>query len=82
MRDLHRLVLICCLGLSSVFAQIQNARIEGTVQDSSGAVIPRAKLVIVNVRTQVRMDGGTDAAGSYFFPSLQPGFYVLTAEAG
>ena len=73
--------LITCGVLLPLVAQIQNARIEGTVQDASGAVIPGAKLSIVNIRTQAKLDAEADAAGFYFFPSLQPGFYTLTAEA-
>jgi hypothetical protein len=65
----------------SVSAQIQNARVEGTVADSSGALIPGAKLVITNIRTQVKSEAESDASGFYFFPVLQPGFYSLTAEA-
>src|SRR5262249_41516534 len=73
--------LLSCFYVLPLVAQIQNARIEGNVQDASGAVIPGAKLSIVNVRTQAKVDAETDAAGFYFFPALQPGFYALTAEA-
>src|SRR5258708_6639722 len=62
-------------------AQIQNARIEGTVSDSSSASIPGAKIAVVNTRTKARMEAETNAQGFYFFPTLQPGFYNLTAEA-
>ena len=81
---MKRLLLVLCIScacLMPLIAQIQNARIEGTVQDSSGAVIPSAKLSIVNVRTQAKMDADADAAGFFVFPSLQPGFYTLAAEA-
>ncbi len=72
------LLLACGLSLP---AQIQNARIEGSVLDSSGASVPGAKVVVENTRTQVRLDASSDAAGFYFFPTLPPGFYTLTAEA-
>jgi len=61
---------ISCACLPTLIAQIQNARIEGTVQDSSGAVIPGAKLTIVNVRTQAKLDAEANASGFYTFPSL------------
>jgi hypothetical protein len=63
------------------FGQVPTGRIEGVVQDSSGAVIPGAKLVLVNNRTEVRIEGETNASGFFIFPSLQPGNYSLTAEA-
>jgi outer membrane receptor protein involved in Fe transport len=81
MKHLLLVVLIGCFGSLPLFAQIQNARIEGTVKDSTGAVIPNAKLLIVNTRTQAKLEAESDASGFYFFPSLQPGFYTLVAEA-
>ncbi|MBY0503526.1 MAG: TonB-dependent receptor [Bryobacteraceae bacterium] len=70
-----------CLVLPLLFAQIQSARLEGTVQDSSGAVVPGAKLTIVNNRTQVRLDAEATSAGTYIYPVLPPGFYTLTVES-
>lgn len=64
-----------------LFAQVQNARMEGTVQDSSGAVIPTAKLSIVNRKTQLRYETTANADGAYVFPALPAGFYTLTTEA-
>ncbi|MCX6608443.1 MAG: TonB-dependent receptor [Acidobacteria bacterium] len=65
----------------SALAQIQSARMEGTVQDSSGASVPGAKLAIVNTKTQARIAAESDAGGFYSFPTLTPGFYDLSAEA-
>ena len=81
MRRLLHVSLASCLVLPLLIAQIQNARIEGTVQDTSGAVVPGTKLSIVNNRTQVRLDTEANPSGFYFFPTLQPGFYTLTAES-
>ena len=81
---MSRFLLAFVLGstfLPPLFAQIQNARIEGTVLDSSGSSVPGAKVALENTRTQSRLEAASDAAGFYFFPSLQPGFYTLTAEA-
>src|SRR5882762_29891 len=81
MRHLLLAVFISCFGLLPLIAQIQNARIEGTVQDTSGATVPGVKLLIVNTRTQAKLEAETEVSGFYFFPSLQPGFYTLVAEA-
>src|SRR5262249_24135069 len=77
---------LLCAGIAGLFAfslfgQIQNARVEGTVTDSSLAVVPGAKLTITNTKTQVKTDAESDQSGFFFFPVLQPGFYTLTAEA-
>jgi len=79
-RSLH-VSLVSCVVWPLIFAQIQSARIEGTVQDTSGAVIPGAKLSIVNDRTQVRLNAEANPEGSYFFTTLPPGFYTLSAES-
>ena len=71
--------LFASLSLSS-FAQTTNARLDGSVQDQSGAVIPNAKVVVVDAKTQTRAEATTDASGNFVFPTLQPGLYTLTAE--
>jgi hypothetical protein len=73
-------VLLSILALSS-FAQTTNARLEGVVQDQSGAVIPNAKVSVLNVRTGAVSDVTADAAGNFSFATLPPGVYNLTAEA-
>ncbi len=67
--------------VSPVPAQVPTGRIEGVVQDSSGAVIPGAKLVLVNTRTEVRKEVEANADGFFVFGTLQPSNYTLTAEA-
>src|SRR6266849_3881651 len=50
------LSLLCCAMLccaSLLVAQSERGTITGTVRDSSGAVIPRAKVVITNTATNV-----------------------------
>ena len=71
-------VFLC--GIAS--AQVQSARLEGNIQDPSGAAIPGAKVSATNVRTQVKLDAEADASGYYTFPLLQPGIYSLAVEAG
>src|SRR5437588_11513564 len=81
MKHLLLVVFISCFGLLPLIAQIQNARIEGNVQDTSGATIPGTKVLLINLRTQAKLETQSEASGFYFFPSLQPGFYTLVAEA-
>src|SRR5882724_9076492 len=77
------LFAILSLGLLAVasFAQIQNARVEGSVADASHAFIPGAKLTITNVKTQVKTDAESNQEGFFVFPVLQPGIYTLFVEA-
>jgi hypothetical protein len=53
--------------------------IEGTVTDSSGAVVPEAEVTLTNLDTNVSRTVPTNAEGLYRFPALAPGRYKLTA---
>ena len=77
---LRALVLITMLA-GSLFGQVESARLQGTVQDASGAVIPQALVVAVNVKTQSKAQVSTDSSGAYTFLSLAPGTYNLSVEA-
>jgi len=61
-------------------AQETTATISGTVADSTGAVLPGAKLVLLNEDTGVSRTVTTDAAGRYTAPSLSLGNYRVTAS--
>ena len=70
------------LQAAPAMAQAVNARIEGTVTDPTGAVIPNARVTIRNVDTNVvAFNGMTDAAGVYHALSIPPGKYIVTTEA-
>jgi len=62
-------------------AQTQTARLVGAVHDSTGAVLPNAKVSAVNVATKVTTEATSNASGDYVLPALQPGTYSLTVEA-
>jgi hypothetical protein len=48
------------------------------VTDTSGAVIPNAKISIKNEATGVTRGVASDAAGFYTAPNLLPGTYGVT----
>lgn len=62
-------------------AQTVTARLEGVVQDGTGAVVPGAKVVVADTKTQARNEITTNSQGAFTFPSLQPSVYNLTVEA-
>ncbi|HJR57760.1 MAG TPA: carboxypeptidase-like regulatory domain-containing protein, partial [Vicinamibacterales bacterium] len=61
-----------------VAAQEQRGAIEGVVRDSSGAVLPGAT-VEARATNGAVVTAVTDDTGTYRFPSLAPGDYVVTA---
>ena len=80
------LAVVCALGISSEAAFAQ-AGSQGTVQltavDSTGAVIPGAKLELVEKSTNSRREGMSESNGSYTFVGLPIGTYSLrVSKAG
>ena len=63
-------------------AQVITAALEGVVQDPSGAVVPNAKVEVVNTSTNISTRVATEANGRFVAPSLAPGGpYTVTVEA-
>ena len=63
-----------------LLAQVETARIIGTVTDQSGAVIPAAKITITNTETNLSSETESDAEGHYASLPLRIGTYSVTAE--
>src|SRR5260370_6865312 len=61
------------------FAQLSTAKLSGVVKDSSGAVVPKGKVVLKNVATAVEHTTTTNDAGAYPFLDLPPGNIVFSA---
>ena len=75
------LLLIALLTLAPpAFAQFETATVVGTVKDSTGAVVPEAKVTLTNIATGVTAERMTDANGNYEFFTVRIGTYVITAE--
>ncbi|MGA7695699.1 MAG: carboxypeptidase regulatory-like domain-containing protein [Candidatus Sulfotelmatobacter sp.] len=72
---LGRLFLPLCL-LGTAFAGVGGS-ISGTIKDQSGAAIANASVTLVNTGTGVRQSAAADARGTYTFPVLPVGQYVL-----
>ena len=76
---LQRLALPLCLALTA-FAQSERGTITGTIRDSSGAVIPAAKVVLTNTQTGVTATMTSNADGEYTIPQLPVGTYSVRIE--
>lgn len=83
LRVFSRLLLVVVAGLllapSPLLAQFRSA-IEGTVTDSSGAIVAGAQVVLTNQATGVSQTSLTNDVGLFYFPSLGLGTYTLTAS--
>ena len=63
-------------------AQVSGGSITGTLTDPTGAVVPGAKVTIVNRGTGIGQTLTTTSTGLFNKPNLDPGTYDVTFEAG
>jgi len=78
---LYVLALLFLLGFgTSASAQFDRAAVVGTVHDSSGAVVPDAKVTLTNTATGVSLTRTTTGEGTYEFVAVPVGVYLVTAE--
>src|SRR5260370_8441386 len=86
-RPLLRVFAFGLVAISTVFfakfaqAQLTNGGVIGTVTDTTGAVIPGAKVTLTNIGTKVAATTTTNGTGDYTFNLLNPGQYTVTIEA-
>ena len=76
---LQSVFLCVCVALHS-FGQSSNARMSGTVNDASGAVLPGVEVTATNNATGVVTTVLSNDAGAYNFASLLPGTYTISAS--
>jgi hypothetical protein len=78
--SVRRLAVLFFVLVALCLAQTNTGRIEGTVQDSSGAVVPNAKVVATNEQTLSKSEAAANSSGNFVITALQPGTYTLTVE--
>ena len=72
--------LLACGACGFLYAQAVSGSLLGTVTDSSGAVVPSAKITITEMNTGISRKMETNASGNYAFPTLEPGTYRVAVE--
>jgi hypothetical protein len=72
-------VILLLVLTSSLWAQ--NAQVSGLITDPSGAVVPNAKVNIVNKDTGVARSVDSNGEGYYTIPVLPPGRYTMSIQA-
>ncbi|HYP51015.1 MAG TPA: carboxypeptidase-like regulatory domain-containing protein, partial [Pyrinomonadaceae bacterium] len=71
--------VICSQAL--IFGQAVRGRIEGTIKDPQGQVVPNVSLTINNVGTGESLQATSSEEGVFVVPEVKPGTYKVTAEA-
>src|SRR5438105_13398531 len=80
MQPASRLLPFLCMVATSIFGQVETARISGTLSDASGAVIPGAIIKLIHIATDATSTVTADHTGHYLSLPLRIGEY--RAEAG
>ena len=75
-----RLLLAGLVAVAAVFAQSTSGGVNGTITDTTGAVVPGTSVTLSNVGTGVEVTSGSNASGFFVFVNVQPGNYTLVAE--
>jgi hypothetical protein len=65
----------------AAMAQVDRASLNGTVTDSSGALVPRALVALTGTATGFHREVATGSAGTYSFTALPVGNYTVRVTA-
>lgn len=75
------LLLAVCMSFAIPgMAQVDTGAVEGTVADTTGAVVPGAVVTLLNEDTGVKTVGRTDAKGEFSFSPVRIGLYTVSVE--
>jgi hypothetical protein len=72
--------LLVVFAANSVRGQTVFGRISGTVTDTTGAVVPAAKVTVKNSATNLERTATTDDEGFYTVTNLPVGTYTVSVE--
>jgi hypothetical protein len=77
------LTSFCFLAVQSpyAFGQVDEGAITGTVQDTTGAVVPNAQVTLLNTDQGITLETKTNSSGYYSFNPVRIGHYTVTVTA-
>ena len=76
------LLALSIIFTATAFGQLNTADILGTVEDSTGAVVPNASVTLNNLGTNEKRTTLSNSSGEYNFTLLPVGHYSITVKAG
>src|SRR5262245_21826355 len=73
-------VLTMAVCAATAFAQVTSGRIQGSVTDVQGGVIPGAQIRVVNTQLGQSLDAISDELGFWAIPSMPTATYTVTVS--
>ena len=80
MQRISTLLIVVLLAFAWLSAQTPTGTLQGIIKDSTGGVVPDAKVVVLNTETGESKTLTTDDTGRYIQPFLLAGDFVITVE--
>lgn len=74
-------VAFCLISVRFATAQVDQGTITGTVQDTTGAVVPNAQVTLTNTGTGLVLQQKTNQDGLFTFSPIKIGLYTVSASA-
>jgi hypothetical protein len=74
-------LLLLSLIPGRLLAQIDTGGVTGTIKDSSGAIVPNARVTLTEKTTNVARSATSTSTGTYVFNGVPPGVYNLEVSA-
>lgn len=82
MQRLMKIALLLVVATVTAYSQVgTQASLGGTIQDTTGALVPGAQIVLTNLATGEERSVTSDTRGNYEVLALQPGHYKVTVSA-
>ena len=63
-----------------LFGQAYFGTVSGDITDASGAVVPGAKVTLLDQQKGYQFNATSDSHGRYLFTAIPPGLYSVTVE--
>ena len=84
MKRSHLGAMLLCIffACSYAFGQVATTSLRGLVKDQAGALVPGAKVTLLDKSVNKTFTAMSDGSGYYQFPQIPPAHYLITAEAG
>lgn len=78
---IHVVAALVLLPLAALIAQENRGTLSGSVTDSTGAAIAKARVIAIEMQTGVKATASTEVSGAYNLPFLPIGEYEVSVES-